>query len=311
LQLFQAATRAYPGQKIGTMRLPQNPDETAGFTIKGPRQVFMNPYTGAILGDRDPKTTLSNIHQMHQRLLIGPVGSETGATIVTTATCVLIFLVLSGVYLWWPLKRASVKWNSSARRIHFDLHNTAGIYSALFLFVLGVTGVVVRFDDEIEQYLHRANGTHKIGKAIPSVAPKNGAPIGPDQALQIALGEIPGTQPLMISLPANPKGSYVVALHFPEDLTPGGRSWVNIDQYDGKVLSKQNSRTVAMGTRTIIWNRRIHTGDLYGMLTKSLMSLSCLMLIIQAVTGYYLWWKKLRSSRPSAELLPEEVRLTS
>jgi uncharacterized iron-regulated membrane protein len=41
------------------------------------------------------------------------------------------------------------------------------------------------------------------------------------------------------------------------------------------------------------------------------MSLSCLMLIIQAVTGYYLWWKKLRSSRPSAELLPEEVRLTS
>ncbi len=69
--LFQAASRAFPGQKIGNLRLPQSADETVQFNIKGPRQVFMNPYTGAIVGERDPKTVLAKIHQIHQRLLIG------------------------------------------------------------------------------------------------------------------------------------------------------------------------------------------------------------------------------------------------
>jgi len=49
-----------------------------------------------------------------------------------------------------------------------------------------------------------------------------------------------------------------------------------------------------MGTRAIIFNRATHTGDLFGYPTKILVSLSSLMLVIQAITGYYMWWKKLR-----------------
>ncbi len=206
------------------------------------------------------------------------------------------------MYLWWPLKRAKIKWSASARRVHFDLHNTVGIYSALFLFVLGVTGLAVRFDDDIEQYLHRTTGTQKIGKNVPSVAPRKGTAVTADQAVQIALDAMPGTRVLSISRPPNPKASYLVALRFPEDLTPGGRSWVNIDQYSGKVVNEQNSRTAPIATRAIIWNRRIHTGDLLGFPTKALMSLSCLMLVSQAITGYYLWWKKLRARQRQTEL---------
>jgi hypothetical protein len=32
--------------------------------------------------------------------------------------------------------------------------------------------------------------------------------------------------------------------------TPGGRSWANVDQFTGKVINLQNSRTVAAGTRS-------------------------------------------------------------
>ncbi len=301
-ELFQDAARAYPGQKIGNLHLPQSATDSAEFNIKGPRQVFMNPYTGAIIGERNPRTLLSNIHQIHQRLLIGGGESHTGANVVAFITGILVFLVISGVYLWWPLKRVKIKWNGSARRVHFDLHNTVGIYSALFLLVLGITGLVVRFDDDIEQYLLRTSGAHKIGKNARSTPQKGGTSITPDEAIQIALNAMPGTQALSISRPPNPKASYLVALHFPEDLTPGGRSWVNVDQYSGKVVNEQNSRTVAMGSRAIIWNRRIHTGDLLGLPTKALMSLSCMMLIIQAITGYYMWWKKLRARQRQTEL---------
>lgn len=40
-------------------------------------------------------------------------------------------------------------------------------------------------------------------------------------------------------------------------------------------------------------SRDVHR-DLFGYPTKILVSLSSLMLVIQAITGYYMWWKKLR-----------------
>jgi uncharacterized iron-regulated membrane protein len=217
-----------------------------------------------------------------------------GATVVAAVTGVLLFLVLSGLYLWWPLKRVTIKWSANARRIHFDLHNTSGIYSALFLLVLGITGIVVHFDDSLETFLHEQAGTKKIPRSLPSAGQPGDKSISPDDAVAIALAELPGTKALSLSLPANPKGSFVVAVRFPEDLTPGGRSFVNVDRFSGKVLALQNSRTVAAGTRTIITNRAIHTGDIFGYPSKILVSLSSLMLVIQAITGYYMWWKKLR-----------------
>jgi uncharacterized iron-regulated membrane protein len=295
-ELFLAAARAYPGQRIGNMRLPQSADDSAQFNVRGPKQVFIDPYTGAILGERNPLTALNTIHQIHLRLLSG----ETGGNIVTAATGVLLFLVLSGVYLWWPLKRATVKRSGRGRRFSFDLHNTAGIYSAAFLLVLGVTGIAIHFDNRLEDYLHHRAGTQKIGRNPTSAASASRKPIDAGQAIDAALHEIPGTRALMVVPPANAKASYLVALRFPEDLTPGGRSWVNVDQYSGKPLIAQNSRTVAAGTRTIIWNRAIHTGDAGGLLTKTLMSLSSLMLVVQAITGYWMWWKKLRAKTTAA-----------
>ncbi|MBV9083021.1 MAG: PepSY domain-containing protein, partial [Acidobacteriaceae bacterium] len=163
----------------------------------------------------------------------------------------------------------------------------------------------IHYDDEIEQWLHHRNGTAKIGKNAPSV-PQGGAKrIDAVKAVEVALATLPGTKPLYVSLPASPKGSYLIALRYPEDLTPGGRSWVNVDQYSGKPLNVQSSRTVAWGTRSIILNRAIHTGDIFGYVSKIIVSLTCLLLISQAITGYYMWWKKLGvAQREKQRILP-------
>jgi uncharacterized iron-regulated membrane protein len=289
--MLAAAEAAYPGQKITNLRLPQGPTDVASFGVRGSKQAFLNPYNGQIVGERAGATALGTIHQIHLRLLMG----KPGAAVVAGVTGVLLFLVLSGIYLWWPRKRLSVKWSGSARRVNFDLHNAAGIYSAAFLLVLGITGIAIHFDNDLEQYLHRAAGTVKIGRSAPSVIQPGVHTITPDQAIQDAVAALPGTTALAISLPPNPKGSYLVVLRYPEDLTPGGRSWANVDQYSGKVLNFQSSRTVAAGSRTIIINRAIHTGDVFGYPTKILAALSSLMLVSQAITGYYMWWKRVRA----------------
>ena len=46
------------------------------------------------------------------------------------------------------------------------------------------------------------------------------------------------------------------------------------------------------GTRLVILNRAIHTGDLFVLPTKALMSLASLAVVAQAVTGLMMWWRR-------------------
>jgi uncharacterized iron-regulated membrane protein len=175
------------------------------------------------------------------------------------------------------------------------LHNAVGIYSAAIVLVLGCTGIVVRFDEQIGQWLHARAGTANTKRNVPSVEQPGATTVDADVAVRSALAALPGTRALFLSLPANAKDSYLVVVRYPEDLTPGGRSWVNVDQYSGKALNFQSSRTVAWGSRAIILNRAIHTGDFFGYPSKILMAVTCLLLVSQSVTGYYMWWRKLRA----------------
>lgn len=289
--VLSALHTAYPHQKFGTLILPSGPDRSY-YAMTRNAEIFINGYTGKIIGTRSTPTVLGQIHQLHMRLLLP---RELGKNIVAIASVVLIWLVISGIYLWWPFKRYNVKWGASLRRVAFDLHSAIGIYSAVFLFILALTGVFVHFDDTLASKLNKAVHVVDPPGHLPSTVQKGVTPISPDSAMQIAQAALPGTKPNMLILPAGPKGSYRVNLYYPEDLT-GNRSWAIIDQYTGKLLFVESSRTAVLGTKTFkIENRAIHTGEIYGYPTKILMSLSSLMLVIQVITGYFMWWKKLRT----------------
>jgi uncharacterized iron-regulated membrane protein len=55
------------------------------------------------------------------------------------------------------------------------------------------------------------------------------------------------------------------------------------------------------GTCFVIANHAIHTGDIFGYPTKILMSFSSLILVIQAMTGYYMLWKRQRRGQSEVE----------
>jgi len=298
-QLLGSLRAAFPGQRFSGLHIGSKPDESYYTGVKG-ATVFVNPYTGQVLGVRPQPTTLQNIHQLHLRLLLGP----TGKSVVNIVSFILVWLVLSGIYLWWPLKRARIKFGASLWRVVFDTHHAVGIYSALFLLAAGISGIVIHFDGTIGDWLNEAVHARSPVRMVPSTPIEGVAPITPDEAVQRALAAIPGTSSIAVTGPNGPKGSYDVRLRFPEDLTPGGRSWVVVDQYSGKPLFIENSRTAPAGTWTIIQNRAIHTGDILGYPTKILMSVSCFMLIIQAITGYYMWLKKLRVRSRAGEAEP-------
>lgn len=65
-----------------------------------------------------------------------------------------------------------------------------------------------------------------------------------------------------------------------------------VDQYSGKVLLAQGSRAASAGVRMVIQNRAIHTGDILGIPSKTILSVASLMLVMQGVSGVVMWWKR-------------------
>lgn len=56
----------------------------------------------------------------------------------------------------------------------------------------------------------------------------------------------------------------------------------------------EGSRTAPAGTRAVILNRAIHTGDVFGLPGKILMSLASVLTVVMAVSGLLTWWARRR-----------------
>ncbi|MCU1233640.1 MAG: Propeptide, PepSY amd peptidase [Candidatus Solibacter sp.] len=297
-ELGAAVRKAWPDERIAGYQLSSSPDISAN-VITRLGIVAVNPYTAEILGVRPGgRDFLGYVHQLHLRLNITNK-ADTGKTIVKWTGVAMTVLLLSGIYLWWPVKRVSITRGTGGRRFWFDLHNAVGIFSLGFLLLLTFTGMMIGFEETTVPMFYRMTGS-EVSKAPPTPLPPPGVkPIGPDEAMAIAASALPGAFPFQINIPG-PKAAYQIRSRFPEDLTPGGRSRVTLDQYTGKVLYAEGSRTAPGGTRMVIVNRAIHTGDIFGIPSKTLMSLASLMAVMQVITGIAMWWKRTRSKKRAA-----------
>lgn len=283
-----------PDSKIAAISPSSVPDRA--WTISaGGLTVFVNPYTGEITGTRTPvesQGTLSRrLHVFHVELFAGKIGR----TIVGVATAVALFLVLSGMILWWPDKLIRISTTASWKRINFDLHHALGILAALILIVITASGLVIHYDA-------LTNAIRSLDAAPPAPAPKQ--PAAPENAsvqsfdalASAARGALPGADIMFISNGSD-KSSATIAMRFPEDHTPGGRSRVFVDRYSGGVLGALSTREAQLGTRIDNLKRSLHTGDVLGKPTEALWLLAALVLASQVITGFLMWWNA-RRARP-------------
>jgi uncharacterized iron-regulated membrane protein len=290
--ISDALMKVFPREKIGAFMLGDTPARAVAVSMaRG--TVYVNSYTLQVTGVRPSGADwLGTVHQMHLRLT-----KPWGKPVVAWSGVIMVFLLLSGIYLWWPIKRGSVTTGRSPFRTWFDWHNTIGIFSVVFLLTLSLTGVFIGFDRTAIRLAYKVTGSEPA-KPIPStVVAVPGAPqISPDRALDIARAALPGAAPFLVST-VSATEAYSVRAHFPEDLTPGGRSRIVINSYTGDVMGIESSRTAPGGRRIEILNRAIHTGDLFGLPSKIVMSLASLMAPVQLITGIMLWSRRKRSSR--------------
>ncbi|RZK56803.1 MAG: PepSY domain-containing protein [Pedobacter sp.] len=111
--------------------------------------VFVNQYTGEVLKVKNMDDDFFRIIIMgHYYLWLPP---EIGQPILTTATMIFVFLLISGLVLWWPKSKAArkqrftVKLKSKWRRLNYDLHNVLGFYMTFIVIFIALSGMVMGF----------------------------------------------------------------------------------------------------------------------------------------------------------------------
>ena len=282
----------FPGENIASISLSPEPDR-AWVTNAGKVTVFVNPYTGEINGTRtqaEAQRTLSRrLHVFHVQLFGGKIGS----TIVGAATVMALFLVLTGIILWWPDKLMQIHTSASWKRINFDLHHAFGIVAALVLIVITASGLVIHFD-----VLTTAVRSLDAMPAAPAPqqppAPAGSRLASFDALAAASRAALPGANIMFVST-GGAKFPATVAMRFPEDHTPGGRSRVLLDRYSGNVLAKLSTRDAQLGTRIDNLKRSLHTGDVLGKPTEAIWLLAALVMASQVLTGFLMWWNARRA----------------
>ena len=257
--------------------------------------VFVDPYTGTVKGTRtfrESQATLSRrLHVLHVELL----GGRAGRAVVGAVTMVAFFLALSGIVLWWPDRLFRISTSASWKRINFDLHHALGSGAALVIAVITASGLVIHYPALTRVVRSLDASPPAADPAQPS--PPAGARVLPFDALAAAARRsLPGARITFISA-GGPRSPAIVAMRYPEDHTPGGRSRVFVDRYRGNVLATLSTRTARLGTRIDNLKRSLHTGDIMGKPTQAVWLLASLVLASQVVTGFLMWWNGRRGRR--------------
>ncbi|MEH2153526.1 PepSY-associated TM helix domain-containing protein [Nostoc sp.] len=118
-------------------------------------EVFVNPYTGKIIGERiSDNTLISILLKLHYSLMAG----ETGTMFVGIAAFLMCILTITGLVVWPGWRKLitgfKIKFNAHPKRVNFDIHKVVGIVSVVFLFFTGFTGFCWNFYDLTEPIIY-------------------------------------------------------------------------------------------------------------------------------------------------------------
>lgn len=278
-QVVQSLRGQHPEIMVQGIRLPR--DDADALTMAGGGRTFhFDPYTGALLGSRPRADTLmQTLIRLHVNLLLGP----RGATVVVVATVITLLLAFTGLWLWWPLRIFGFRKGANFRRFNLDLHSAAGLYSSVFLLIIGSTGLTLR-------YWHGEHPHAPMGRVN---GQQSAAMITVDDAIRSAEIALPGARAAAVEMPGpNPNASYRIQLAFPEDGSPAGRSVVFVHRSSGEVLATHSSRAGSLRDQFQTNQLSIHTGAIGGAGTKIIALLTCIALVLQILSGYVLWLKR-------------------
>ena len=326
------------------VNISSDPERAYQVTLSKPRRasMYVDQYTGEIMGKYERAPFFNFMFRMHRWLLDSMKqdgGIFWGKMIVGTSTLMFVFVLISGVVVWWPRTRKALKnslkivANKGWRRFWYDLHVAGGIYALVFLLAMALTGLTWSFQwyrtgfyktfgVEVQPSMGHgnaaANATAKGGKREESPEGRSGRPGN--------RGEKPeGRGEHSESREGRKRSPYTNWQQVYEQLAEANPDYKLISVSDGSASValprcgnqrgtdryKFNPRNGEITETTLYkdldnsgkirgWIYSVHVGSWGGMLTRILTFIAALVGASLPLTGYYLWLRKKIRRKPAS-----------
>jgi uncharacterized iron-regulated membrane protein len=267
--------------------------EPATVSFQGGQNLFVNPYTGEVLGAGSPgvRSFFRTVTDWHRWLGAGGESRAAARAVTGASNLLFLFIVMSGFYLWWPRRwtrnsLSAIMWfrrTQGGRARDFNWHNVVGFWSAVPLFVVVLSGVVI-------SYTWASNLVYKLaGEEPPAQQQRPGPPGGGgqqqgaaapapleglDALLSKAEGQVEGWRSITLQLPQKADAPVTFAIDRGNGGQPQLRAQLTLARATGEVVRWEPYSNNTLGRRLRSWLRFAHTGEVYGVFGQTVAALA-------------------------------------
>ena len=317
LGLDELIGRVADGRKsagfVTSVALKRDPREPAVFELDNGAAVHVDRFTGERLGNGDTRTRrfLQSVLHWHRWFALEGEHRIIGRTVVAVANLGFLFLLVSGIYLWWPSTGSRAAWRLAlwfrpglrGRTRDFNWHNVVGFWSAVPLAIIVFSGATISYQWAAD-LVHRLAGDTPPFQQSPrpwesdarddlSVTPDPAAPLVELQALVTQAGaETPEWRSITIDLPQSIRDPVVVAVDRGNGRQPSKSEDLLLDRATGELLERAGYPTFSRGFKIRRWLRFAHTGEVYGVIGQSIAGLVTLGVAVMVWTGLAMSWRR-------------------
>ncbi|RKR15068.1 putative iron-regulated membrane protein [Maribacter vaceletii] len=301
-------------KKPNAMVIPTQENQATEFVsgkFGGKKSLYINPYNATVSGEIIPATTLMfKIRKLHGELLLGTWGTK----IVELIASWMVVLIISGLYVWWPSRRWSLKGffipriNQGKQILFRDLHVIFSFWiSGLLLLTLAggfpwtdVFGANFKWMQKVTNTGYPATWQgHHFRSNITGETLSLDTMVNKAKALQLK-GKV------SIELPKGPNGTYTVSNEFYSNLS--AQKKIYFDQYSGTIIHQANWEDVGILMRGRMWVMAFHQGQ-FGAWNWWLMIFTAFALCTASISAIISYIKRKRKGSWSIPKVPKKFNI--
>jgi uncharacterized iron-regulated membrane protein len=294
--------------------------------VSGQRQSFVNPYSGAILGDgngQGVRDFFRHVVEWHRYVAMTGENRATGRAITGASNLMFLFIVVSGLFLWWPRTWTwaaikSVIWfrgGLAGRARDFNWHNTIGFWSAVPLVIIVAGGVVISYP-WATALVYRAYGeqpptpsagvaaraggpgARSSGRGARSGGPPRGSAESPLETMVAqAQAQMPDWKTISLAIPAGNQPRVVLTLDAGDGGQPHKRAMLTLNRNTAHIEKWEPYASQSAGRRARTWLRFAHTGEVYGLTGQTVAGVVTGGAVVLVWTGLALALRRLLAAR--------------
>ncbi len=324
-QLVPVVEVTLPGDvKITGVNIFSDSTRTYQMNLSKPRRasIYVDQYIGKVKGRYERAPFFTFMLRMHRWLLdsVKPDGGIfAGKMVVGISVLMFVFILMSGVVIWWPRTRKALK-NSTRIFVHkgwrtfwYSLHVTGGMYVCVFLLVMALTGLTWSFPwyrtafykifgAHSEQVVSHDHKNGKMGRGDHKCSGDHecsGNHLVKTEGFGQNDSGIASWQKVYEQLKRE-NHNYKQITVAAGSASVSFNGWGNQRAYDRYMFNSGNGEI----TKKVLyedWSREekirgwiysVHIGSWGGWLTRILAFFACLIGVSLPLTGYYFWIRK-------------------